>query len=154
MKSLLTLALIAFSGMANATLGRTTECFDMAVDIPSVHGGAKDAYLKVEGMLCVREKNMKPVDQDEILSTGEITITITNGKGKTVGLYNLGARSSEGAMGTAHTWYAKDLKELEQGQKDQYADVIKFRMRNDHIKKSQPAGSVSIQNNRIILIQR
>jgi hypothetical protein len=136
---------------AHATDGKTTECFNLGTpyykDFPA---NGQAYYLKTEGTLCVVEKNMVDAG-DEMTSTGDITITLRNGKGVKVAVYKLGAKFSEGAAGTAYTTYAHDVATL--STQDTW-DKITFAMRNDHIEKGQYAGRVTLNGAELTLLQR
>lgn len=143
-------------GAAWATDGRSTGCFDVAVSVPKTFTAGEPqgtVYIKTGAVLCVTEKNMKAVDADEIVSTGEITIRVRE-NGRTSASYKLGARSSEGAAGTIYTSYGATVTDVSDQKDENNYKLATFKMRNDHIKRGEGAGAVALFGTELILFQR
>lgn len=150
MKIIAVLFSLFLANTALASDGETVGCFGLALSVPnSLEGDGAWTSLRVPGSLCVTEKNMVETG-DEFTATGKITIVIRDGNGKRKATYSLTARSSEGAAGSTYTIYGNDINKLTP---DDF-DIVQFRMRNDHVKKGQVAGSVRINGTYIELVQK
>lgn len=144
------------STSAFATDGQSTGCFDAALEVPeTVSAGAPQGQVLIatDVMVCTSAKNLKPVDPDGIVFTGDITIKVVE-KDKTVASYQLSAASSEGGLGTIYTAYGSSVEDVSnQTDKNAYK-LASFRMRNDHIPKGEVAGRVNLFGHELTLIQR
>ena len=155
MKKIILSFIVLASASAFATDGRTTECFDVAVTVPKAidaNGPVDSNSIKTGAMVCTVERNMKYEDPDGIVATGDITITITEGK-KQIAQYKMGAVSGEGAAGTFYNYYGKTKADVASTDDNAYK-LVEFIMRNDHIKKGEFAGYVKINGSSLTLIQR
>ena len=156
MKKLMMTCLLIIGSSALATDGNSTGCFGLAIPVPKSFATAKptgSVLVSTNGSICVTEKNMNFIDPDRNLSLGEITIKIYDGK-KEVAHYEMGAATTEGALGTAYTAYGKtDNDALDQSDENR-GNLIIFAMRNDHIKKGQLAGRVEMNGTSMSLIQQ
>jgi hypothetical protein len=151
MKNLLSVLVLSASfltlvapALSQASDGKTEGCFKIAVGFPSALDGSGDeSLLPTGGELCSVEKNLNPQDPDGMIFTGDITITIKSASGKVIQSYSLGAVEREGAAGTLYSVMGKtasDVSNVDPNKQNQ--PIILFRMRNDHIKAGEDAGSV------------
>jgi hypothetical protein len=147
---------VLLSTSAFATDGKSTGCFDAALEVPQTVSAGEpqgQVFIATDIMVCTSAKNLKQVDPDGIVFTGDITIKVVD-KDKTVASYQLGAVSSEGGLGTIYTAYGSSVEDVSnQTDKNAYK-LASFRMRNDYIPKGEAAGSVNLFGHELILIQR
>lgn len=160
MKETLILSVLLATQMALATTGgESKECYDVAVSVGSKLGDygveGSSHLIKSSGILCTSEKNMKAIDEDEMVRVGQISVTVYDGK-KAVARYELGASSGEGAAGTYYETYARNAQELNVDINDSNVNgkVITFVLRNGPVKKGQYAGRVILFGQHLALFQR
>jgi hypothetical protein len=139
--------------LSHATDGKADECFKIAIEVPALDGNGNGKLISTGSTICTVEKNTNPLDPDGILSTADVTITFKNAYGKTVTRYELGAVSSDGALGTIYTSYGKTPGDLQNADPTQPSlNVVSFRMRNDHLKKGDRAGRVTLPDGSMLTL--